>query len=594
MTIQQLLMPLTLGVLSLSCVWGQQYVINTYAGNRTAGFTGDGGAPTSAQLDLPLGLALDSSKNLYIADSLNVRVRKISGGAINTVAGDGTKGFITEILSTPTAATSAEMAGPSGVAVDSAGDIFIADAPNHVVWEVVEGSTATASSVPAGTMVQIAGTNTGGYSGDGGLAGLAELDFPTSVAVDANGNVYIADSQNNVIREISGATGIINTIVGGLATIQQLNDPESVVVDSSGNLYISEQNGVRISKFSNGNLTVLAGNDYIGYSGDNGPAINASLNNPSAIALDSKGYLYICDTFNSRIRKVSPDGIITTIAGLGTAGYYGDGGPATSALIYFPRGIVVDPSGNVYFSDTGNDIVRWLQPQSPAINASGVVNAASFTAKFSPGALASVFGTNFTGAGLDAAAQSLPLASSLGGVSVLVNGVAAPVLYSSTTQINFQIPWETKPGTATVVVSTNGFASGSASITVVAAAPELFVQGSHAAALNSDFSLNSSSNPAAAGATILAYLTGAGAVSNQPADGAAAGSGSDISDVTSTVTATIGGQTADVSFAGLAPGFVGLWQVNVVVPAGVAQGDLPLTVSVGGQTSNSANVSVTP
>ena len=592
-------MPLTLGVLSLSCVWGQQYVINTYAGNRTAGFTGDGGAPTSAQLDYPLGLTLDSSSNLYIADSVNLRVRKISGGTINTIAGNGTKGFVTATVATKTAATSAEMAGPTGVALDSVGDLFIADAPNHVVWEVVEGSTATALSVPAGTIIQIAGTNTGGYSGDGGLSGLAELDFPTSVAVDSNGNVYIADSGNNVIREISSTTGFINTIVGGLATTQQLSDPETVVVDSSGNLYISEQNGVRISKFSNGILTVLAGNGYIGYSGDNGPGIDASLDDPTAIALDSKGYLYICDTNNSLIRKIAPDGTITTIAGttisgVPTPGYYGDGGFATNALLSFPRGIVVDSSGNVYFSDTGNDIVRWLKPQSPAINAGGVVNAASFTAKFSPGALASVFGTNFTGAGLDATAPSLPLASSLGGVSVLVNGVAAPVLYESTTQINFQIPWETKPGSATVVVSINGFASASVSITVLAAAPELFVQGSHAAALNSDFSLNSSSNPAAAGATILAYLTGGGAVSNQPADGAAAGSGSNISDVTSTVTATIGGQSADVSFAGLAPGFVGLWQVNVVVPSGVVQGDLPLTVSVGGQTSNSANVSVTP
>jgi len=580
-------MPLTLGVLSLSCAWGQQYVINTYAGNRTAGFTGDGGAPTSAQLDLPLGLTFDSSLNLYLADSVNQRIRKMSGGTINTVAGDGTAGYAGD----GKAATSAELLYPAGVAVDSIGNIYIADTNNHVVREVVTGITATGLGLPAGTIITMAGDNTGGYAGDTGPAVDAELEFPTSVAVDSAFNVYIADSGNNVIREVTN--GFINTIVGGLATTQQLNDPETVVVDSSGNLYISEQNGVRISKFSNGNLTVLAGNDYIGYSGDNGPAINASLNDPSGIAVDSKGYVYICDTFNSRIRKVSPDGIITTIAGLGTAGYYGDGGPATSALIYFPRAIVVDPSGNVYFSDSGNDIVRWLKPQSPAINGAGVVNAASFTAKFSPGALATVFGTNFTGAGLDASAPSLPLASSLGGVSVQVNGVAAPVLYASTTQINFQIPWETKPGSVAVVVSTNGFASAAVNITMLAAAPELFVQGAHAAALNSDFSLNSSSNPTKAGGTILAYLTGAGAVSNQPADGAAAGS-NPISDVTSTVTATIGGQTADVSFAGLAPGFVGLWQVNVVVPAGVALGDLPLTVSVGGQTSNSANVSVTP
>jgi uncharacterized protein (TIGR03437 family) len=315
--------------------------------------------------------------------------------------------------------------------------------------------------------------------------------------------------------------------------------------------------------------------------------------------LDSKGYLYICDSGNSVIRKIAPDGIITTIAGTTVGGnvlpgYYGDGGPATSALLNFPHGIVVDGSGNVYISDTSNNRIRELKPVTPSIASGGVVNAASFTAHFSPGALASVFGANFTGTGLDAAAPTLPLASSLGGVSVLVNGVAAPVLYESTGQINFQVPWETKTGSATVVVSTNGYASSSVNITVQAAAPGLFVQGTHAAVLNSDFSLNSSGNPAKVGGTILAYLTGAGAVSNQPADGAAAGTGSELSSVTSTLTATIGGLTAEVSSTSLAPGFVGLWQANIVVPSGLTQGDFPLTVTVGGQTSNSGNVSVAP
>jgi uncharacterized protein (TIGR03437 family) len=446
-----------------------------------------------------------------------------------------------------------------------------------------------------GTISTIAGTNTGGYAGDGGPAIDAELEFPTGVAVDAGGNVYIADSGNNVIREISG--GNINTIVGANAG-QFLNDPESVLVDSSGNLYISEQSGYRISKYSNGNLTVLAGNGNIGYSGDNGPGTDASVNEPTGIALDSQGYLYFCDTDNSVIRKISPNGIITTIAGttiggIVTPGYYGDGGFATQALLSFPRGIVVDPSGNVYISDTDNYIVRVLKPVTPAIANGGVVNAASFTAQVSPGALASIFGSNFTGTGLDAIA-SLPLPFSLGGVSVLVNGVAAHVLYASTDQINFQIPWETKAGSATVAVSVNGLASSKVNVTVVAAAPGLFVQGSHAAAQNSDFSLNSSSNPAKVGGTILAYLTGAGAVTPQPADGAAAGS-SPLSEVTSAVTATIGGQTAQVSFAGLAPNFVGLWQVNVVVPSGLTTaGNFPLVVTVGGQSSNSASVSVTP
>ncbi len=578
----------------MSCAWGQQYIINTYAGTRSAGFAGDSGAPTSAQFDLPLGLTFDSSGNLYIADSVNQRIRKISGGTVTTVAGDGTGGYSGD----KGVATSAELLGPSGVAVDSSGNIFIADTSNHVIREVVTGTAATNAGVTAGDIITVAGTNAGGYSGDGGLSGLAALDFPTSVAVDAEGNVYIADSGNNVIREITASNGIINTIVGGTATVQQLYDPETVAVDASGNLYISEQNGVRISKFSHGNLTLIAGNGYIGYSGDNGPAIKAALDDPTAIAVDSKGYVYVCDTNNSLIRKISPQGTITTIAGttiggLPTPGYYGDGGFATNALLSFPNGIVVDGSGNVYVSDTDNNIIRELKPQTPTIANGGVVNAASFTAKLSPGALATVFGSNFTGAGLDAIG-SLPLQSSLGGVSVLVNGIAAPVLYESSGQINFQIPWEIKTGSATVVVSTGGIAGSAVNITVQAAAPELFVQGTHAIVQNSDFSLNSSGNPAKVGDTIMAYLTGAGAVSNQPADGAAAGSGSDLSTVTSLVTATIGGQTATVSFAGLAPGFVGLWQANIVVPTGLAKGNFPLIVTVGGQSSNSANVSVTP
>jgi uncharacterized protein (TIGR03437 family) len=568
-------MPLTLGVLSLSCAWSQQYIINTYAGNRTAGFSGDGGAPTSAQFNLPLGLTLDSSGNMYIVDSVNQRIRKISGGNISTVAGNGTGGYSGD----GAAATSAELLDPSSVALDSSGNLYIADTANHVIRMVTSG----------GTISTFAGSKVGGYAGDGGPAIDAELEFPTGVAVDKGGNVYIADSGNNVIREVSG--GNINTIVGGVAG-QLLNDPESVLVDSSGNLYISEQSGYRVSKYSNGNLTVLAGNGNIGFSGDNGPGTDASLNEPSGIALDSNGYLYICDTINGRIRKLSPGGIITTIAGLGSPGYFGDGGPATQALLFFPRGIVVDPSGNVFIADTDNYIVRELKPVTPAIAKGGVVNAASFTAQVSPGALASIFGSNFTGTGVDAIA-SLPLPTSLGGVSVLVNGVAAHALYASSSQINFQIPWETKAGSATVEVSVNGLATAQVNVTVEAAAPGLFVQGSHAVVQNSDFSLNSSSNPAKVGGTILTYLTGAGAVSHQPADGAAAGS-SPLSEVTSTVTASIGGQTAAVSFAGLAPGFVGLWQVNVVVPSGLTTaGNYPLTVTVGGQTSNSANVSVT-
>jgi uncharacterized protein (TIGR03437 family) len=368
-------------------------------------------------------------------------------------------------------------------------------------------------------------------------------------------------------------------------------------VDSSGNLYISEQSGLRISKYSNGTLTVLAGDGNIGFGGDNGAALDAELNEPTGIALDSKGYLYICDTTNSLIRKISPAGIITTVAGRTIGGEvrpgdYGDGGPATFALLNFPHGVVVDSQGNVYISDTDNQVIRELKPVTPSVAGGGVVNAASFTSAVSPGALATVFGSNFTGAVVQASAASLPLAPSLGGVSVQVNGVSAPVLYASAGQINFQIPWETKAGAATLTVTINGLVSNKVNITVQSAAPGLFFSGSHAIVQNSNFTLNSSGNPAKAGDFITAYLTGAGAVSNQPADGAASGSNSKL---TSTPTATIGGQpVTNIQFAGLAPTFVGLWQFNLQIPSGVTPGDLPLVITVNGQASNASKVSVTP
>jgi uncharacterized protein (TIGR03437 family) len=579
---RQFFLPLAVGVVS-TCAWGQQYTISTIAGNGTAGFSGDTGAPTSAQLSSPDGIAFDSSGNLYIADSVNQRIREISGGTINTIAGNGTAGYSGDVAKGVTGtATDAELRGPSGVALDSSGNIYIADTGNHVIREVSNGIIST-----------IAGTNVGGYSGDGGPAIAAMLEFPASVAVDSAGNVYIADSGNNVIREIEN--GNIRTIFGGGISGTTLSDPETILLDGKGNLYICDSNGLRILEFglSTGVVTLIAGDGNIGFSGDFGPATAAELDDPSSIALDSNGYLYIADTYNSRIRKVYPDGTIATIAGNGIPGYSGDGGRATSAAVYFPHGLAIyGSSGDVYVSDTENDVIRRLTPVTPAISAGGVVNAASFTDHVSPGALATIFGSNFIGSG-ESASASLPLPASLGGVSVKVNGQAAPLLYLSTDQINFQIPWETGAGSAKLTVSSSAFASGAVDITVLAAAPGLFFQGSHAIVQNSNYSLNSSDNPAAVGDTIIAYLTGAGAVSPPVADGEPAKS-NPLSMVTPTVTASIGSQGAKVSFAGLAPDFVGLWQMNVVVPAGLAAGEYPLVISVDGQSSNAANVSVTP
>jgi len=585
MTIRHFFWPLAAGLFS-TCVWAQQYTISTIAGNGTAGYSGDGGAPTSAQLSSPDGIAFDSSGNMYIADSANQRIREISGGNINTIAGNGTAGYSGDVAKGVTGtATDAELLGPSGVAVDSSGNIYIADTGNHVIRVVTSGIIST-----------IAGNNTGGYIGDGGAAVDAELEFPASVAVDASGNIYIADSGNNAIREITASNGYINTILGAGVTSTLLNDPESIALDGKGNLYVCDSNGLRVLKFSlsTSTVTLVAGNGNIGFSGDFGPAVDAELDDPSAIAVDSSGNLYIADTFNSRIRKVYPDGTIATIAGSGGPGYTGNGGPASTASLGFPHGVAVHgSSGDVYISDPEYDVIRLLTPVTPSITAGGVVNAASFTAHVSPGALASIFGSNFMGTGEHGTA-SLPLPAGLAGISVSVNGRAAPLLYLGTDQINFQIPWETAPGSATLTVSSGGIQSAAVKVSVLAAAPGLFFQGSHAIVQNSDYSLNSSADPAPVGSTIIAYLTGAGAVSPEVADGEPAAS-SPTSTVTSNVTATIGSQTAQVSFAGLAPDFVGLWQVNVVVPAGLTKaGAYPLIISVDGQASNAANVSVTP
>jgi sugar lactone lactonase YvrE len=323
--------------------------IGTAAGNGTYGYSGDGGAATSAELAQPEGVAVDASGNLYVADTNNNRIRKVSSGNISTVAGNG---VCCGYSGDGGAATSAQLSNPEGIAVDSAGDLFIADTNSNRVREVT-----------AGTISTVAGNGAAGLVGDGGVATSAAIWAPAGVALDASGNLYIADAGNQRIAEVTAA-GIIfpltaETFDGGSLSVT-LNQPTALARDSSGDTYIAESNAHRVRKITpTGMVQTVAGTGVFGYSGDSGPAMAAKLNYPQGVAVDSSGNLYIADAWNNRVRKVAASGgIITTFAGNGQGGYSGDNGAATSAQLWNPAGLAFDAAGNLYIADAGNNRVR--------------------------------------------------------------------------------------------------------------------------------------------------------------------------------------------------------------------------------------------
>ena len=335
------------------------------AGNREVGYKGDGVLATSASLYEPFGIAVDASGNIYIADRRNHRIRIVtkSTGIITTVAGDGRGADSGGNYSGDGGlATSASLWFPSGVDVDASGNIYIADTTNDRIRLVTKST---------GIITTVVGDGTNSYKGDGGPATSAGLWFPSGVDVDASGNIYIADTFHHCIRLVTKSTGIITTVVGdgtggykgdgGPATSASLNHPQCFAVDASGNIYIADSNNhvVRLVTKSTGIITTVAGEGIRGYSGDGGLATSASLFGPYGIAVDASGNIYFADTGNHRICMVTKStGIITTVAGKRIAEYSGDGGLATSASLRFPIGLYLDASGNIFIADSGNHRVR--------------------------------------------------------------------------------------------------------------------------------------------------------------------------------------------------------------------------------------------
>jgi sugar lactone lactonase YvrE len=336
--------------------------IATVAGTGTGAYSGDGGLSISAKLFYPFGVGVDKTGNFYIADTNNNRIRKvnISNYVITTVAGSGKSSFCGD----GGPATSACLSRPTGVAVDSGGNLFIADNGNHRIRKVDT----------SGKITTYAGNGSPTFCGDGQPATLACLDTPTGVAVDVRGNVYVADGYTYRVRKIWVSTRVITTVAGtgamgstgdgGLAVFAQLNVPTGVAVDASGSVYITEQEGHRVRQVnSSGTISTLAGSGSPSFCGDGGAAASACLRYPYGVAVDGSGNVFIADSGNFRVRKVAAGTRkISTVAGGGSG--LGDNGPATKAQLSSIYGVAVFPTASamlahsLYIADTGHHRIR--------------------------------------------------------------------------------------------------------------------------------------------------------------------------------------------------------------------------------------------
>ncbi|MCD6011552.1 MAG: Leucinerich repeat protein-like protein [Flavipsychrobacter sp.] len=361
----------------------QAQIISTIVGDGFAGFTGDGGTATAARLNTPYGICTDAAGNIYIPDAGNRRIRKIStAGVISTIAGTGILGYTGD----GGPATAAQLNEPSCVFVDGSGNIFIADLFNNCVRKIDV----------SGTITTVAGTGTAGFSGDGGAATTARLNRPYSIAVDATGNLFIADRLNSRIRKVD-ASGMISTVAGtgtagfsgdgGAATAAQLFQPVSLCISSSGDMFITDWGNYRVRKVNaTGTISTIAGNGTLSYA-DGVPAISTGLIYPYGVSIDCGGNVYVGEANGYRVRRINTAGTIHTIAGNGTFGYSGDGGPATAAQLLLPMALSLDAAGDMLVSDQGNHCIRKITnpgigpvitgPNNVCVGSSATLTAAS-------------------------------------------------------------------------------------------------------------------------------------------------------------------------------------------------------------------------
>ncbi len=760
-------------------------IISTVAGNGLPDFSGDGGPATRASLLFPADVAVDQAGNIYVADEGNSRVRKVSAaGTIGTIAGAG-EGLLIENASLATFT-------PTAVALDASGNLYFADHLKGLVFKVTPNGILTTfgseifqpgfikeetlAGLPAGggTPLKSADLNlrsiatdragnvyisASGYGFErtavgpqGGVYGgiwkvsssafttvitkvwdcfesfrdsqplpdSPVCPFPGSIAVDGAGTVYFAGFkswQASTGGYVHGLEAVIAKVLAPrqISILSSNTAADSIAVDALGNLYYALFRVYRIGL--DGSKTLVAGGGAESkFCGDGGPATNACLDHPGGLALDGAGNLYIADTYNNRVRKVDSRGVITTIAGNGSMGFSGDGGPATSAQLNHPTDLALDTSGNLYLTDSGNGLIRkvtfgpqtgtpkiaasptsltfaalkgispdfpqnlgitnagtgslswtasvatssggnWLKvsdnagtapsllsvsadsaslangtykgiitingtgatnsPQTvpaeltvfelaapptglatPSVTPPAITNGASFRSGVTPGSILTIFGTALT-KGVDGVVLGgeLPLPTQLKGTSVTIGGIPAPLFAIANVggqeQINLQVPWEVgSQAIADVVVNNNGVKGQAVPMAILLFQPGVFtLDGLTGVILHADNRLVSGGLPAKKGEVVIIYATGLGPVSPEGRTGQAAPS-SPLSLTTVRPVVTIGNAVAEVQFSGLAPGFVGLYQLNITIPGSAKSGVQSLIISMEGVKSRPVTIAI--
>jgi uncharacterized protein (TIGR03437 family) len=622
-------------------------IVNTVAGTGVCGYSGDKGPATQAMLCHPFGLAVDSSNNLYIADSVNSVVREVTiNGFINTVVGTGDYGDTGNNVQ----ANTAQLEFPYGLAFDTAGNLYISDYDANRVRKVTPGLSIT----------NFAGNSNASFSGDGGLATSAAIDTPEALATDSAGNVYIADTGNARVRKVS-SSGIISTVAGTTqanaartnATSTFIGSPGGIVADASGNLFISAPELESIFEVTPaGAISAIAGNGNATFSGD-GLALNAALNGPGGMTFDTHGNLYFADVGNSRIRELIVDAP-TQLSISGGDAQTGNAGAALQVPLTvtatFAGGIAVsglpvtfsltsgtatlsatstttDANGTAGISVTlGNapgpvvitaalgsfSVVFHLTALTPTplptVSSGGVDGAGGSVpavTAISPGGLASLYGINFAPAGTSRQVQGSDLVNgvlptNLAGVCVQVDGQPAFLTYVNPGQVNIQVPM-VHVGVNVPVQVTTGCGSATPivgpaiSVPTLAATPEFLFWVKNATGANPVIAVNAVTGayvgaaglipgvvftPASPGDYLTIYGISFGATNPAVAPGAAPPASAPVANASVTL-GTNPLPSANLIYVGVSPGTAGLYQVNIQVPAGLADGDYPITLNLG-------------